>query len=157
MSVKGTPNVRRANIMNAVEMENHIRWLDQKFQMHQDVLLLGLPGPLRRNLITHWCSIRNKEIEYICITRDTTESDLKQRRELIGESSVFVDQPPVRAAMMGKILVLDGIENAERNVLPTLNNLLENREMSLEDGRYLMPSQDTNLGIYMITFTQYTL
>ena len=30
------------------------------------------------------------------------------------------------------------MENAERNVLPTLNNLLENREMSLEDGRYLL-------------------
>ena len=30
-----------------------------------------------------------------------------------------------------------GIEKAERNVLPTLNNLLENREMALEDGRFL--------------------
>jgi hypothetical protein len=28
-------------------------------------------------------------------------------------------------------LILDGLEKAERNVLPTLNNLLENREMSL--------------------------
>jgi hypothetical protein len=34
---------------------------------------------------------------------------------------------------------LKGLENAERNVLPTLNNLLENREMSLDDGRFLMP------------------
>jgi len=33
---------------------------------------------------------------------------------------------------------LDGIEKAERNVLPILNNLLENREMSLEDGRFLV-------------------
>lgn len=30
-----------------------------------------------------------------------------------------------------------GLEKAERNVLPTLNNLLENREMSLDDGRFL--------------------
>ena len=36
------------------------------------------------------------------------------------------------------ILILDGIEKAERNVLPILNNLLENREMSLEDGRFLV-------------------
>jgi MoxR-like ATPase len=34
--------------------------------------------------------------------------------------------------------VLDGVEQAERNVLPTLNNLLENREMNLEDGRMLL-------------------
>ncbi len=31
-----------------------------------------------------------------------------------------------------------GIEKAERNVLPVLNNLLENREMHLEDGRFLL-------------------
>ncbi len=37
------------------------------------------------------------------------------------------------------MLVLDGIEKAERNVLPLLNNLLENREMHLEDGRHLIP------------------
>ena len=36
------------------------------------------------------------------------------------------------------MLLLEGIEKAERNVLPVLNNLLENREMQLEDGRFLM-------------------
>lgn len=30
--------------------------------------------------------------------------------------------------------------SAERNVLPVLNNLLENREMHLEDGRLLIPA-----------------
>eukprot|EP00434_Breviolum_minutum_P000158 symbB.v1.2.000134.t1/scaffold16.1/size461936/8 len=30
---------------------------------------------------------------------------------------------------------------AERNVLPTLNNLLENREMQLDDGRLLIPAR----------------
>ena len=29
--------------------------------------------------------------------------------------------------------ILDGIEKAERNVLPIINNLLENREMALDD------------------------
>ena len=36
------------------------------------------------------------------------------------------------------LLILEGIEKAERNVLPVLNNLLENREMQLEDGRFLV-------------------
>lgn len=44
----------------------------------------------------------------------------------------------MRAAIEGRVLVLEGIEKAERNVLPVLNNLLENREMQLEDGRFLM-------------------
>ena len=38
----------------------------------------------------------------------------------------------------GRILIIEGIEKAERNVLPILNNLLENREMNLEDGRFLV-------------------
>lgn len=40
--------------------------------------------------------------------------------------------------MNGRVLILDGLEKAERNVLPILNNLLENREMALEDGRFLL-------------------
>lgn len=44
----------------------------------------------------------------------------------------------MRAAIHGRVLILEGIEKAERNVLPVLNNLLENREMQLEDGSFLM-------------------
>ena len=49
-----------------------------------------------------------------------------------------VCQAAVRAATLGRVLVLEGIEKAERNVLPVLNNLMENREMQLEDGRFLL-------------------
>ena len=49
-------------------------------------------------------------------------------------------QAAVRAALEGRVLVLEGIEKVERNVLPVLNNLLENREMHLEDGRLLIPA-----------------
>lgn len=50
-------------------------------------------------------------------------------------------QCAVRAATQGRVLVLEGLEKAERNVLPVLNNLLENREMQLEDGRFLMSAE----------------
>lgn len=76
-------------------------------------------------------------IEYVALSKDVTDADLKQRRELQNSTSFYVDQAAVRAAIHGRILVLDGIEKAERNVLPILNNLLENREMSLDDGRFL--------------------
>lgn len=49
-------------------------------------------------------------------------------------------QSAVRAAIEGRVLILEGIEKTERNVLPVLNNLLENREMQLEDGRLLIAS-----------------
>ena len=92
-----------------------------------------------------------RQVEHVAISRDTTESDLKQRREFIGGSVGYVDQPVVQArytlaeeyeqvterpvsqaALHGRVLVLEGIEKAERNLLPVLNNLLENREMALE-------------------------
>lgn len=46
-----------------------------------------------------------------------------------------------------------GLEKAERNVLPTLNNLLENREMMLDDGRFLMKAERyLRLGPEVATF-----
>ena len=131
--------LEQVNIMNSREMEGHMKWIVQKIQLGQDVMLLGLPGPLRRRVVMALAELCNWEVEYLAITKDTTESDLKQRREIIGGSAVFIDQPPVRAALQGRILILDGLENAERNVLPTINNLLENREMSLDDGRFMLP------------------
>lgn len=65
---------------------------------------------------------------------------MKQRREIIDGTAHYIDQSAVRAASQGRVLVIDGIEKAERNVLPVLNNLLENREMHLEDGRLLIPA-----------------
>ena len=126
--------------ITSTEVVSHLRWLAQKYLMGQDAFLLGPPSPLRRRLALTFAELLNKEVEFLTITKDTTESDLKQRREIVGSSVIFSDQAPVKAAINGRILILDGIENAERNVLPTLNNLLENREMALEDGRFLMPA-----------------
>ena len=39
------------------------------------------------------------------------------------------------------MLIIDGVEKVERNVLPILNNLLENRAMQLDDGRFLMAAE----------------
>ena len=65
---------------------------------------------------------------------------------MIGEKQVYLYdivllKCAVKAATHGRVLVLEGIEKAERNVLPVLNNLLENREMQLEDGRFLMAAE----------------
>ena len=52
-------------------------------------------------------------------------------------SVVHEPAPPLRAAIHGRVLLLEGVEKAERNVLPLLNNLLENREMAMDDGTFL--------------------
>ena len=117
---------------------SHVEWLMRKHLLGQDSFLLGPPGPLRRRIALLFCNLAHLEAEYVSISRDTTEADLKQRREVIRGEVVYVDQAAVRAARHGRVLILDGVERAERNVLPVLNNLLENREMNLDDGRFLV-------------------
>jgi hypothetical protein len=92
------------------ETLGHLRWILQKDNLSQDVFLVGPPGPLRRWLALQYCELTQRETEVLTITRDTTEADLKQRREIVGGTSVFVDQGPVRAAMEGRVLILDGLE-----------------------------------------------
>ncbi|KAG0224963.1 von Willebrand factor A domain-containing protein 8 [Actinomortierella wolfii] len=120
------------------EVLRHLRWMMQKGKLRQDMFLIGPPGHLRRSIALKFAELTNREVEYVPLSKDVTESDLKQRREIVGGTAFYVDQACVRAATEGRILILDGIEKAERNVLPVLNNLLENREMALEDGRFLV-------------------
>uniref|UniRef100_A0A4W6D9L2 von Willebrand factor A domain-containing protein 8 n=1 Tax=Lates calcarifer TaxID=8187 RepID=A0A4W6D9L2_LATCA len=113
----------------------------QKDVLGQDVFLIGPPGPLRRSIAMQYLELTKREVEYVALSRDTTETDLKQRREIRSGTAFYIDQCAVRAATQGRVLVLEGLEKAERNVLPVLNNLLENREMQLEDGRFLMSAE----------------
>ena len=132
---------------NSPVILKHLQWMMAKDSLQQDMLLIGPPGSgevHRRRLALSYAEMMQKPIEILTISGDLTESDLKQRREIVnsnidGTHIKFIDQAPVRAAKYGRLLLLDGIEKAERNVLPTLNNLLENREMHLEDGTILLP------------------
>lgn len=102
------------------------------------MFLLGPPGSLRRWLAYAFARLTDQTVEYVSISRDTTETDFKQRREISDGQLYYIDMAAVRAAKDGSLLIIEGIEKAERNVLPVINNLLENREMNLEDGSFLV-------------------
>ncbi|KXS21233.1 hypothetical protein M427DRAFT_65996 [Gonapodya prolifera JEL478] len=142
-----------------------LQWMIKKDMLGQDIFLLGGPGPLRRHLALTFCALLQREHEYIVLHRDTSaESDLKQRREITRDErsspssdassglggirlkAEWCDAAAVTAAIEGRVLILEGVEKCELNVLPVLNNLLENREVNLEDGRHLVnPSFYDNL------------
>ncbi|KAF7279847.1 hypothetical protein GWI33_006655 [Rhynchophorus ferrugineus] len=140
--VKSPQNVPRLYYKDDLPQStlHHLKWMMQKDVLGQDMFLIGPPGPRRRLLAMQYIELTHREHEYVALNRDTTESDLKQRREIVGGTAKYFDQSAVKAATEGRILVLEGVEKAERNVLPVLNNLLENREMHLEDGRLLIPA-----------------
>jgi len=120
---------------------SHLRWMLQKdLILGQDFLLLGSPSLARdrRHLVLLYASLLGREIEWMSISKDTSEADLKQRKEISNNGTKYVNQAPVRAAIHGRLLILDGLEKSERNVMPTLNNLLENRELPLDDGSMLV-------------------
>ncbi|KAK0223975.1 AAA domain-containing protein [Armillaria fumosa] len=111
----------------------------QKYLLGQDVFLVSQPGPYARRLALTFASIINSEYEYIALHRDVGETELKQGREIReGGNLVYVDSPAVNAAKHGRLLILEGIEKAERGIMPVLNNLLENREMNLDDGTHII-------------------
>lgn len=134
---------------------HHLKWMLQKDIIDQDIFLIGRPGPLRRLIAMQFLELTQREFEYIALSRDTTESDLKQRREIVNGTALYFDQCAVRAAINGRVLLIEGIEKAERNVLPVLNNLLENREMHLEDGRFLVAPKryDKLLSVIKLNFS----
>ena len=64
----------------------------QKDALGQDMFLIGPPGPEKFKIAHLYAQLVNQEVEYIALSRDTTESDLKQRREIHNGSAHFEDQ-----------------------------------------------------------------
>ncbi|EGF99746.1 Hypothetical protein MELLADRAFT_94123 [Melampsora larici-populina 98AG31] len=121
---------------------SHLRWISQKVLLSQDICLISPTAscPFTRKLVLGFCELAKREYEYIGIHRDLSENELKQSREISASISgsddkkselQFIDSATVRSVKLGRILILDGLEKAERGILPLLNNLLENREMNL--------------------------
>jgi hypothetical protein len=64
----------------------------QKDALGQDMFLIGSPGPLRRHLAMMYLEMTRREAEYVALSRDTTETDLKQRREIQSGTAYHIDQ-----------------------------------------------------------------
>ncbi|KZT28299.1 hypothetical protein NEOLEDRAFT_1129681 [Neolentinus lepideus HHB14362 ss-1] len=132
---------RLTNVLDVADPVNadNLHFMLQKYLLGQDIFLLSQPGPYARRLAMMFCSLINSEYEYIALHRDIGETELKQGREIkSGGNLVYVDSPAVQAVKLGRILIIEGIEKAERGIMPVLNNLLENREMNLDDGTHII-------------------
>lgn len=86
------------------------------------MFLVGPPGPEKLRLALWYAELVGRDVgrwfepdffllgvlkkpviaEVLNVSRDTTESDLKQRREIANSTVLHVDQAPVRAAINGE-------------------------------------------------------
>lgn len=120
----------------------HLEFLARKDSLGQDALLLtdGADTTYGRLLGMRYCQLASREMEVVLLTAETRSSDLTQMRAMRGTSAVFEDGPVVKAALAGRILLLDQLQFCEPNVMPLLNSLSEAREMMLDDGRLIISS-----------------
>lgn len=71
---------------------HHLKWIMQKDILGQDIFLLGPPGPRKRNIAMQYLELTNREYEFIALSRDTSESDMKQRKEIVQGVAKYFDQ-----------------------------------------------------------------
>ncbi|KAJ7594399.1 AAA domain-containing protein [Mycena floridula] len=125
------------DIQDSYNLEN-LHFMLEKFVLGQDIFLLSAPGPYARRLSLTFAQLINSEYEYISLHRDVGETELKQGREIRASNLTYIDSAAVQAVKNGRILIVEGVEKAERGIMPILNNLLENREINLEDGTHII-------------------
>lgn len=78
----------------------------QKDILGQDMFLIGKPGPLRRRLALAYLELTNKAVEFVSLSQDTTEADLKQRREIVKGTAKYINQVNIvkKVVIMNQIL-----------------------------------------------------
>lgn len=54
----------------------------------------------RREIAMQFLELTQREVEYVALSRDTTESDLKQRREIQGSTAKYFDQVLILLCIM---------------------------------------------------------
>ncbi|KAF6208191.1 hypothetical protein GE061_016643 [Apolygus lucorum] len=74
------------------ETLHQLKWMLQKDLLAQDMFLMGRPGPLKRRLAMQFLELTQREMEFVSLSRDTTEADLKQRREMVSSTAKYIDQ-----------------------------------------------------------------
>jgi MoxR-like ATPase len=78
------------------------------------------------------------EREYVQLHRDTTVQSLTLAPSLAAGVIVYEDSPLVRALTWGRCLVIDEVDKAPLEVVVVLKGLLEDKEMTLCDGRRVL-------------------
>lgn len=119
-------------------MLQHLQWMLKQDSLDRHMVLIGPPGPMLHWVLFQFSKLPQRELEYASLSHDISQIDLHQRCETQNGADVCLDQRVARAAIHGNILVIEDIEKIDRDVMPVLNNLLENREIRLQDGRCII-------------------
>lgn len=87
-----------------------------------DFCFIGPSGSGKTMLLKQIAAILNRDVENIVLYQDMTSRDLIQQRTTLGNGdTVWSFSPLVKAALDGKIAVLDGINRIHPSTLSVLH------------------------------------
>ena len=116
----------------------------------QALLITGYQGVGKNKIVDNLLLRLNCEREYIQLHRDSTIQSLMVTPSVENGMIVYHDSPLVRAAIHGRILVLDEADKAPVEVVALLKGLLEDGQLSLPDGRKLCQDETSDSDIISI-------
>jgi MoxR-like ATPase len=106
------------------------------------LLISGYQGVGKNLLVDHLLSRMNCEREYIQLHRDSTIQSLLLTPSVENGKILYHDSPLVRAATLGRLVVVDEADKAPTEVVSMLKGLIEDRQLALPDGRMLCHDGD---------------
>lgn len=124
------------------------------------LLISGYQGVGKNLLVDHLLSRMNCEREYIQLHRDSTIQSLLLTPSVENGKILYHDSPLVRAATLGRLLVVDEADKAPTEVVSMLKGLIEDRQLALPDGRMLChdgDDSDSNIVTIHPSFSIWTL
>jgi MoxR-like ATPase len=98
---------------------------------------MGFQGVGKNRVVDFLLNQLQCEREYLQLHRDTTVQSMLSSPSVEGGRLIFKDSPLVRAAINGRILVIDEADKAPVEVVALLKGLIEDGELALPDGRVL--------------------
>jgi MoxR-like ATPase len=109
------------------------------YKLGEHLLLVGNQGVGKNKVVDRFLHLLHTPREYIQLHRDTTVQTLTLQPQVRSGRITYEDSPLVRALQHGSILVVDEADKAPIHVTAVLKGLVENGELTLADGRRVIP------------------
>jgi MoxR-like ATPase len=140
ISVRGGPHPS-SDTEFFVQTEYHSSLLTSMVLSHSvgDLCIIGEKGSGKSAILRALIQLLGYDSEFIPLYKDMSARDLLQRRSTnLSGDTIWENSPLVKAAIEGSIAILDQIEVLSFGTLSSIQQLIQDREISLPDGTLLV-------------------
>ncbi|GAA5900077.1 hypothetical protein JCM6882_002608 [Rhodosporidiobolus microsporus] len=113
--------------------------------LEQHVVLLGPQGTGKNKITDRLLQLLRRPREYMQLHRDSTAAGLLFQTSLEGGVIRYKESPLLKAVKYGRVVIIDEVDKAPAPVTATLASLATRGELSLPDGRRVLPASSAHL------------